>query len=171
MRRLASIALALVSAGCHSYVAPERLELAFDRREWQLANQTSKSGYTLSEYLLATESRSSWSEALGVTFAATGTRDGIESQSMRLQSTLRAVCPDLTWETLTDTPVERTYHWSIQGCGRQPDQHELGRFIVTPAGTHRVSYVKKTSALSDDEIDFWLQLLARARVVSTTGGK
>ena len=166
MKRSATILLLVLAAGCVTYQPPERLDLAFDSREWTLANYQAKPGFTLTEYLLAGESRSSWSESLGTTFGAASTGDTVDAQIARLRSHVETLCGSMSWTTLSRTASELRYHWSISNCPGQPDQHELGRFVVTTAGVHRASYVRKTSLLSDAEVDSWFAVLSRARVVS-----
>src|SRR5262245_52607380 len=142
-------------SGCVTYVPPERLELAFDTREWTLANSQSQPGHTLTEYVPAGQSRFSWSECIGATFSDASTGDTVDAQVSRLRSNVEAICGAVSWQTLSRTESELKYHWSISNCPGQPNQHELGRFVVTPAGVHRAAYVKKTDTLSDEEADRW----------------
>jgi len=153
-------------SGCVTYVPPERLELAFDAREWTLANHQARPGHTLTEYLLAGESRSSWSESLGATFSEASTGDTVDSQIARLKSQIESLCGRIAWQTLSRSPSELRYHWSISNCPGQQDQHELGIFFITAAGVHRAAYVRKTTVLADSEADYWFRVLSRARVVS-----
>jgi hypothetical protein len=88
------------AVGCRMYVPPERLEIAFDSREWVVANTSARTGHTLTEWIPPSESRSSWTESLGATFAAQDAGNALNVELGHFRSELHAICPTLSWTTI-----------------------------------------------------------------------
>jgi hypothetical protein len=152
------------------YAAPESLVLKFDSRQWVLANKQSKPGYVLIEYLLPGETPSNFTESLGATYVAFDTAARLDSEAERLRKGVFSVCPGASWETVVQRSSEIVYIWQVRGCASQADQYEIGRFIASATGVHRVAYVIKTAALDPAVRQRWLQLIAQAQVVQNQGG-
>lgn len=146
--------------------AGRSLRVPFDARGWYLATNASDPGKAGREYLPLGQSRAAWSESVTGTFISRDLRPASLDQELeRFKAGVRQVCPgSAQWRVLRRSADELVYEMRLAGCERQPDQTELGRFLVAPEGMYRAAFVAKGPPLPAERRDRWLAILSDARL-------
>lgn len=82
----------------------------------------------------------------------------------QLQQTLQSTCPNVDFKRLGAGESDLMYEWSVRECAVMDDQWEVGRYILTENGIHRVLYAHKGPSLSAAQWAQWRQAMRTAQV-------
>lgn len=144
---------------CHPAFA-EKGQPQFDGRNWKLGWSQNVGEGVFEEYVLDGETVQNWSELVTIQFfpgMQLDTNPDIFEGVHR--SDLTRTCPDIQWKSVYQTPDERMWQWSIQGCPGQPDQSEIARLVRTKNGFHIFHYATKKSPMPEDTNKVWAEKL------------
>lgn len=145
----------------------EQVSVKTDPTKWKIAHhQVSRTNDNL-ELTLKDEKIQQWSELFSKQ------RFPLMSQSKAtvsgmlgsLQSSLKATNPNIKFTIISQSQVEAHYHWVSPGNEANPAQHEVAKIIKGKKDFYRVAYVKKTDALSDEELKKWSGIIGAAKLV------
>ena len=136
--------------------AGEKAVPQFDGRDWKIGWSDYKNGTVFEEYVVDSEKVENWSELVTVQFypglQKLTNADIFEAGN---KSDLSRVCPDIHWESTSQTDTERIWGWYIQGCSGQPEQSEIVRLVRTDEGFHVFHYAIKKAPMPDDKKTEW----------------
>ena len=96
-------------------------------------------------------------------------RTMLEQQHQHLVAQCPGRCGGPIENIIAEEPHSLTYEWRIEGCDGMPDQHEIGKWLESEATTFRIAYVRKVSRLNPEEREDWVQAVAQAKIVTSTG--
>lgn len=166
---LGAAALVLL-AGCATMGAssapPERVAFPLDAAEWTLALSAADAALSVREFVAPGESAEEWTRFVSIQVFSSahvpypGTAPALEE----CRDALTAVCPAATWSVLRESARDALFEWRIEGCGAEPDQHEVGRLIRGHRVWARITFTVKgeMDAATREE---WLRRLSEARLV------
>ncbi len=145
----------------------EYLKPVFDDRDWVMVNRRADDYKTLTEYSPQDQIDADWTESLGGTFFAEGHYiSPIEDEYNNFIRGVRTVCSQVKDKIISQTYNELFYEWRISGCNTQPDQTEIGRYVLSNHGLYRIAYVRRGTILSPEDRKMWLALLSKAELRS-----
>jgi len=133
-----------------------------DARIWIVGNHESNPQGLLIEFVTGGETTKDWTEI--VTMQAYKVENGAfpppEKAVQLLEERMRARCPSVVWEVLSQTSDSVVYRWRTQGCGNQADESEVARILIRPDSTVRIAYTTRIGPLSDADrarLTAWLE--------------
>lgn len=66
----------------------------------------------------------------------------------------------VTWNIIEKTKDEALYEWKyINPDKKVPQEHEIGRIILTDSAFHNIAFVKKHKPMTSEEREAWIQML------------
>lgn len=145
--------------------AAERGNPLFDDRSWKLGWSQNQDAAIYEEYVVNGESVENWSELVTIQFfPGLQTQTHPEIFEANQQASLSSVCPEVKWESLSQSEDERIWKWSIKGCPGQPDQSEIARLKKTDGGFHLWHYAIKKSPMPSENETLWLEKLKAIQI-------
>ncbi len=160
---LAAFALAAAPA----LSAQETVEAAFDGRTWKLGSQNynQEKKATMKMFVPEDQTVESWYELMTLQFFE-GLQEKltIDQFLQKMQGGLKAACPSLKWNTISQEQGEAVYMWSIKGCQSQPDQTEITRVVAGREGMHIWHYAAKDPDLELGKQKEWVDRLNQFRL-------
>ena len=111
------------------------------------------------------ESVENWSELVTIQFfpgVQTQTNPDIFEASQR--TNLSSVCPEVKWDSVSQSESERIWKWSVEGCQGQPDQSEVAILRKTDGGFHVWHYAIKKSPMPSENETIWLEKLKAIQI-------
>src|SRR5215813_5028757 len=148
--------------------ATERAQPEFDHRHWKLGWSRNNGEAIFEEYVLEGETVENWSELITSQFypgLQKVTNPDLFEGGKRAYLSL--VCPEIVWKSLYQTPGERMWEWSIQGCQGQQDQSEIARLVRTQQGFHILHYAIKKVPLYDNIRQLWINKLKAFKITES----
>lgn len=80
-------------------------------------------------------------------------------------------CPQAQFQFDKKTDAEVYYHWSVTGCKDIKNQVEMGRFLRSNNGTHRVAFIQEGDEIAEDQKKFWQKVFETAQVQDIRKGR
>ena len=160
------LSIILVLSGCIiKHYPPEKAAIEFDNRKWVLANSDRQPGKSLYEYTPQGQNSQNWNESIGAVFLASNISNNPKNELSKLFTNIKQICSNASTSIVEEKELELVYHWYINNCENVPDQHEIGRFIKTKFGVHKISYVRKTTYLIASDKEYWVTKIKNAKIV------
>lgn len=147
--------------------AQETVEAAFDSRTWKLGSQdyNQEKKATMKMFVPEDETIESWQELITLQFfEGLQQRLTIDQFLQKMQGGLKAACPSLKWNTVSQEQDDAVYMWNIKGCQSQPDQTEITRVVAGREGMHIWHYAAKDPDLALEKQREWIDRLNQFRL-------
>jgi hypothetical protein len=77
---------------------------------------------------------------------------------------LAARCPGVVWNEIEAKRDDILYEWRITGCGTEPDQQEIARYLASKSTVFRIAYSVKGKQMSDADRQQWISRLRAAKL-------
>lgn len=147
------------------YTPPEILAPIFDGRDWRLANRKVIDWRVIREFLVDNEKYDSWTEMLITSFSSYKAETYLEMEMEQLRSGIESICVGAKWNIISQNIDEIKYEWFVDDCNEFGAQHEIGRFVQSEHGVHRIAYVVRQPKMETDQQLMWRQLIQQARII------
>jgi len=148
-------------AGCGS-IPLESITMEASPAGWKVAYAKDVPGKgNIIERIPKSETLKNWTKMVTIQFVE-GERRTAQEFMDGLKASNVQQCPAAVWSVIESDRTSILYEWSIKGCSRHPDQHELARLLRGNDGMHRVAYVEKVQRLSKDVRNQWIANLKSA---------
>lgn len=142
---------------------PERWDIAFDSRTWELGSHGKVEGQAIREYVLKGQHVGSWSELVSSSWTFT---KGITVQQLheKVVESLKDGCESFETTTIKKSSDEIIFEWKHNACKGWPAQHEIRRIKNVDGHLANLSYAIKTSKIDEAKRNEWLQRIGAATI-------
>ena len=143
--------------------------LSFDERVWVIGNKQSAGNQKIIEYVLQGETVENWNELVTSFSYEVPDELGVEEVASGFITKLKQDCPTAEVNIIKEDPTNRVFEWKTNGSPGFPAQHEIKHISKVGKSIYYLSYVKKTSSLSNDERAKWISVIENAYILQETG--